>query len=283
MKKIKTATYSFGSPRVGNHAFAQLYDKLVPSTFRVVVDGDIVVGLPPGYTHVGTEILVDSLGSGSIIIDPSFVERWLRTHLKSSVAAHSLLVYRKSLLGLKLAAEYMKQCANDPTLRNVDPLRVAMRIRNNVAFEKLLDQEATSTVLQSQPVDIGRRISTTVDESSTMVIAEDKVSLSEIPTDKKLAESSATNANASQTLLSIQSIADLPSEEVLAMETKHYEKDKENMEELMKQMMGSKTSPMDWIKDHTIVRLKASRAASKNNIHSPVEEQDERDVDVESA
>ncbi|RYY69495.1 hypothetical protein EON63_23605 [archaeon] len=56
------------------------------------MDGDLVAGLPPsGYQHIGTEILIDGLGAGSLIIDPSFVERWLRTHMKSSVAVHSLL------------------------------------------------------------------------------------------------------------------------------------------------------------------------------------------------
>ncbi|KAJ1408063.1 hypothetical protein B484DRAFT_309816, partial [Ochromonadaceae sp. CCMP2298] len=78
--------YNFGSPRVGNSPFANFYDRIVPNSYRVVVDGDIVPALPPPskYTHVGTEILIDSVGAGSIIIDPSFVERWLRTHMKSS-------------------------------------------------------------------------------------------------------------------------------------------------------------------------------------------------------
>eukprot|EP01035_Chromulina_nebulosa_P018490 gene18490-24205_t len=51
----------------------------VPNSFRVIVDGDLVTRLPPsGYSHIGTAAVVDSLGSGSIIIDPSFVERWIR-------------------------------------------------------------------------------------------------------------------------------------------------------------------------------------------------------------
>jgi hypothetical protein len=86
-KKVRVSMYNYGSPRVGNHAFKSLYDKMVPDSFRVVVDGDIVTGIPGyGYDHIGTEVLIDDVGAGSIIIDPSFVERRLRMHNKSSVS-----------------------------------------------------------------------------------------------------------------------------------------------------------------------------------------------------
>lgn len=45
--KADVSLYNFGSPRVGNHVFAQIFDREVRKSFRVVVDGDIVVGLPP--------------------------------------------------------------------------------------------------------------------------------------------------------------------------------------------------------------------------------------------
>lgn len=63
--------------------------------------------------------MIDSVGAGSVIIDPSFVERWLRTKTKASVSAHSLLAYRKGLLGLKLAAtssELFTQTSNGEDL-----------------------------------------------------------------------------------------------------------------------------------------------------------------------
>ncbi|KAJ1436415.1 hypothetical protein B484DRAFT_258238 [Ochromonadaceae sp. CCMP2298] len=135
--------YNFGSPRVGNRNFALFYDKIVPNSYRVVVDGDIVAALPPPprYSHVGTEILIDHLGAGSIIIDPSFVERWLRTHMKSSVAVHSLLVYRKGLLGIKLAAEFMRDHANDASAP-VDPLRLALKVRTHSQVNSIIDENA---------------------------------------------------------------------------------------------------------------------------------------------
>jgi hypothetical protein len=143
VKKIKVFMYSFGAPRVGNYGFKQFYDKIVPNAFRVVIDGDLVTGLPPsGYDHVGTEILVDSLGAGSVIIDPSFVEKWLRTHLKSSVTVHSLLYYQKGLLGLKLSAQYMREYAEEISAEHpLDPLRLAVRLRDAHKIEKLVEAE----------------------------------------------------------------------------------------------------------------------------------------------
>jgi hypothetical protein len=49
--------------------------------------------------------------------------------MKSSVAVHSLLVYRKGLLGIKLAAEFMR--ANASTVTGVDPLRLALKVRTH--------------------------------------------------------------------------------------------------------------------------------------------------------
>jgi hypothetical protein len=97
----------------------------------------------PPLSLRSTEILIDSVGAGSIIIDPSFVERWLRTHMKSSVAVHSLLVYRKGLLGIKLAAEFMRDHANDATDSTpIDPLRLALRGRTRSQVNSIIDENA---------------------------------------------------------------------------------------------------------------------------------------------
>jgi hypothetical protein len=70
VRKIKVLMYNYGSPKVGNGNFANFYDKMVPASYRVVVDGDIVPALPPqsNYSHVGTEILIDSMGAGETYI-----------------------------------------------------------------------------------------------------------------------------------------------------------------------------------------------------------------------
>ena len=111
--QVRVTMYNYGSPRVGNGNFAQLFDRIVPDGFRVVVDGDIVTGIPSyRYKHVGTLVLIDDLGVGSIIIDPSFVERRLRLQNRSSVTVHSLLFYRSGLKGIIDSAAYMRQYAD---------------------------------------------------------------------------------------------------------------------------------------------------------------------------
>ncbi|MDX1521213.1 MAG: lipase family protein [Anaerolineae bacterium] len=50
----KVTVYTFGSPKVGNAAFAELYHERVPNTIRVVNGSDGVPKVPPGnYHHVG--------------------------------------------------------------------------------------------------------------------------------------------------------------------------------------------------------------------------------------
>lgn len=54
--RVPKAVYTFGSPRVGNQAFAASLNA-VP-IYRIVDDGDIVATLPPeimGFHHIGTE------------------------------------------------------------------------------------------------------------------------------------------------------------------------------------------------------------------------------------
>lgn len=130
IRQVEVSLYSFGCPRVGNWMAAQVFDSLIPAHFRVVVDGDIVSGVPPshmGYKHSGTEVIVDSIGAGSIIVDPSFVERRLRTQYKHSVRVHSLLVYRKGLQGVKQAAEYTRSYARElPSGHTLDVVRLAL-------------------------------------------------------------------------------------------------------------------------------------------------------------
>jgi len=51
--------YSFGSPRVGNHKYARMYNLFVPETYRAVYNQDVVVTVPKilfYYKHVGVEV-----------------------------------------------------------------------------------------------------------------------------------------------------------------------------------------------------------------------------------
>lgn len=287
IKKIKIRMYNFGSPRVGNASFAQLYDRLVPNSFRVVVDGDIVSGLPPsGYRHVGTEILIDSIGSGSIIIDPSFVERWLRTQLKSSVAVHSLLVYRKGLLGIKQAAEYMKQYANDSVLKSVDPIKVAVRLRNNVYVEKNMESTTqVATVLSSKPVDIERSVSVAIEDVS-FTQSSANIAMRDLSPDLKKSGESFSNHGAEEVgnmihqLSASEKLRTNNTEEVKVdqtVETKHYEKDVEQMQTLMQQIeTAKKPGAINWLKDKTVGKFTSKRTniSHDQSVNDEVEDDD---------
>ncbi|MBE9079221.1 lipase family protein [Romeria aff. gracilis LEGE 07310] len=61
-QRITVESYTFGSPRVGNAAFAESYNRRVPHTWRVVHGWDLVVGLPrpwQGYRHVDQAVKLD--------------------------------------------------------------------------------------------------------------------------------------------------------------------------------------------------------------------------------
>ncbi|EME30942.1 Lipase ZK262.3 [Galdieria sulphuraria] len=58
--------YNFGSPRVGNAEFVNIYNQLVPHSFRVVNDTDIIARIPRSqnfeYYHVGHTVLINQRG-----------------------------------------------------------------------------------------------------------------------------------------------------------------------------------------------------------------------------
>lgn len=94
---------SFGSPRVGNRVWSRVYDTLVPDTWRVVADGDVVSGLPRFFfKHCGTQVVVDGrkgCGSGFLIVDPSFIEKRLQLRISRKLSSHLLESYIRGLWG----------------------------------------------------------------------------------------------------------------------------------------------------------------------------------------
>jgi hypothetical protein len=278
VKKVKVMMYNFGSPRVGNRSFAALYNKVVPNSFRVVVDGDIVAGLPPSkYQHIGTEILIDSLGAGSIIIDPSFVERWLRTNMKSSVAVHSLLVYRKGLLGLKLAAEYLKEQyerqSRIDSLRT-DPLRLAIQMRNTHKLEQIIEKAPDfGSVINESLLDLGREhtASTSDIEAGPISItsSDDGIKLNDISPKGSVDRHNSDHSIEDERRRRIQHgfIEETKASEEEKINARHYAHDVENMTNLMaqiRQLQGS-TGPVNWVKKHTVDRMKNRRINAKRS------------------
>jgi hypothetical protein len=110
---------TFGQPRVGNAVFASYYSKLVPNTFRVTHEHDIVPHLPPYYTHFpqktyhhfSREVWLTKVGVGSLVYnvekvcdasgeDPSCS----RSASGNSISDH--LVY----FGVELMCETWRSC-----------------------------------------------------------------------------------------------------------------------------------------------------------------------------
>ena len=87
---------SFGSPRVGNRAFARQLNSRVPRNFRVAMVGDLVPGIPKFvYKHAGIDVLLDPWGA--VIVQPSVVEKTFRSRSRTSFAAHRMQVYSRAL------------------------------------------------------------------------------------------------------------------------------------------------------------------------------------------
>eukprot|EP00803_Ostreobium_quekettii_P010560 evm.model.scf_1177.1 EVM.evm.TU.scf_1177.1 scf_1177:22060-24549(-) len=105
------SVYTLGCPRVGNHAFAIEYSKLVPDTWHVVNSVDAIAKLPKLwflYKHCGHKVVINRLGH--LVVRPTFLEMKLTTaFFKSSVPDHLLSSYRKSLAAVARAQFVMKR------------------------------------------------------------------------------------------------------------------------------------------------------------------------------
>lgn len=94
---IRTRVYSFGSPKCGDIVFARKYDEMLPQTYRIVCNRDIVTSLPRFgwlYTHVGKEVFIDV--HGNHLFSPSFVETAIRPS-RSSFEDHKKETYKQAL------------------------------------------------------------------------------------------------------------------------------------------------------------------------------------------
>jgi Lipase (class 3) len=87
---------TFGSPKVGNESFRQLYNKVVPINWRIVAGGDMISRLPKaGYSHVGKKVLLTP--DGELFIDPDSLEVKLWHAMPASLAYHRKSSYLLSM------------------------------------------------------------------------------------------------------------------------------------------------------------------------------------------
>lgn len=112
------SVFTFGGPRVGNTAFANVYDShLGVITWRFVHEEDIVPRVPfwvTGYRHVGQEVFLPSTGGYRVgpplwskcLSDAIGLYQSYRSHRIAPLADHSSALYLARLESL---------CAKNPT------------------------------------------------------------------------------------------------------------------------------------------------------------------------
>ncbi len=83
--------YTFGSPSVGNAAFANLLNSKVPNFWRVENDGDPVCIITQCFYYAArTKVTVDSDRTGSFIVQPTLVENIFGAKRAANLSVHLL-------------------------------------------------------------------------------------------------------------------------------------------------------------------------------------------------
>eukprot|EP01135_Chromosphaera_perkinsii_P010902 Nk52_evm29s2273 gene=Nk52_evmTU29s2273 len=90
---LPVVMYNFGSPRVGNRMFAQMFDYYIPKAYRVCQDGDVITGFPKwGYRHVGTHVVIDA--KGNLLVSMSGYEKMVMLKYRRKMSTHRTASYR---------------------------------------------------------------------------------------------------------------------------------------------------------------------------------------------
>eukprot|EP00180_Rhodochaete_pulchella_P000675 Plantae.Rhodophyta-Rhodochaete_pulchella.ctg15038.p1 GENE.Plantae.Rhodophyta-Rhodochaete_pulchella.ctg15038~~Plantae.Rhodophyta-Rhodochaete_pulchella.ctg15038.p1 ORF type:complete len:783 (-),score=113.47 Plantae.Rhodophyta-Rhodochaete_pulchella.ctg15038:2726-5074(-) len=90
------AVTTFGSPRVGNRKFHDIYNSVVPNTWRIELAPDLVCRLPKAiYVHVGRKVLLSA--NGDLFLDPNALELNLWSGNASSMVYHRKASYMLAL------------------------------------------------------------------------------------------------------------------------------------------------------------------------------------------
>lgn len=69
--RVSLGVYAFGTPRIGNAAFARCYNAAVPETFRICNYHDGIARMPRaalGFAHFGRTVLVDDRNGGRVLV-----------------------------------------------------------------------------------------------------------------------------------------------------------------------------------------------------------------------
>ena len=183
-------------------------------------------------------------------IDPSFVERRLRTTTKTSVAVHSLLVYRRGLLGIKLAAEFLKQSSSGSAGVEVDPLRLVLTSNTN-SFLKMVDdiEDENISIIHRKEHQQQQLLQIDTDTEEQIAVNEDTPPPC-VPMETKKEEVQDTGYRSKY-------LAD-------AEEERHYAQDVQYMKSLLTQIHSFKgVGALERLRRNTVEKFRYKRSASR--------------------
>ncbi|KAA6426189.1 MAG: hypothetical protein FRX49_04041 [Trebouxia sp. A1-2] len=102
---VNVLCYSFGAPRTGNHAFAKDYNQMVPDTWSIINDQDIVTRGAKFlvlYKRPGKRAIVNDLGR--LMVSPTLMEASVQQNTAGqSMEHHFLASYHQAILSVVLA------------------------------------------------------------------------------------------------------------------------------------------------------------------------------------
>lgn len=119
---VSPICYTFGCPRMGNAGFRSIYNVLVPWTFRVVANRDVVTTLPPSisYRQSGREVWLDDAGVSNCVMS------WGMRHVlppRDSIHYHNMSMGYYRLL----TAAYRREGGNLVDLKSYQRHREGLR------------------------------------------------------------------------------------------------------------------------------------------------------------
>ena len=103
---VELSCYTFGAPRVGNHAWAKEYNMRVADTWQIINSDDVVTRAGKFlifFKHVGHRVLLNR--RGDLVVRPSFVEYSLRRSPGGSIRDHYLTSYQRAVVAV-VAAQF---------------------------------------------------------------------------------------------------------------------------------------------------------------------------------
>ncbi|CCW67378.1 unnamed protein product [Phytomonas sp. Hart1] len=109
----EVTVYSYGTPRIGNTIFCRLYNHMVPRTFRVTNESDLVATMGIFCdSHVGIEVKIDR--NGNYIVKPTDIEKIFPPTKGTglSVMNHLMSAYGASLNTIAMHSQCLARCWN---------------------------------------------------------------------------------------------------------------------------------------------------------------------------